>query len=473
MPVEIIMPKVDMDMASGTIADWFVAEGAAVEKGEPLFTFETDKSAMEVEAPASGVLHHRTAEGTEVPIGEAVGWLYAEGEAVGKPSTQGVTAGDTAADDVPAVDTPAEDRPAEHRPAKDRPAEDTPTGDGRSDDRQSADTPTGDTPSAADRESAQAPRAAGAAGGTRATPRARSLARDAGLDLASLRGSGPRGRIQSGDVRAATDGGPAARSVGDFTVETGPLAVTRAAHGTGAPLVMIHGFASDALSWTPLEGPLGRRPLIRIDLPGHGKSPARPVDGFEALLDEVGTAFDALSTEPVHLLGHSLGGAVCLALADSRPERVASLTLIAPAGLGPDIDGEVLAGICRATRPESLGPWLRELVADASLVTDAYVRLAMAGRAGPNLRAAQTAMASALFPDGVQAINLRRALARVSVPTRIVWGKGDVIIPWTHALQAPGRVGLHLFDGVGHLPHIEQADEVAAIIRAQLAEAVE
>ena len=83
MPVEVIMPKVDMDMDRGRIAAWHVAEGDTVARGDPLFDIETDKAAMEVEAPGDGTLHHVTAGvGDEVAIGQAVAWIYAEGEAV-------------------------------------------------------------------------------------------------------------------------------------------------------------------------------------------------------------------------------------------------------------------------------------------------------------------------------------------------------------------------------------------------------
>ena len=102
MPTEVIMPKVDMDMASGKIIAWYVDEGGTVDAGAALFEIETDKSAMEIEAPASGILHHRTPEGMEVPIGQPCGWLYAEGEAVGDPP--GATAPEAPA--TPEAETP-------------------------------------------------------------------------------------------------------------------------------------------------------------------------------------------------------------------------------------------------------------------------------------------------------------------------------------------------------------------------------
>src|SRR5271167_1221329 len=81
MAVEIVMPRVDMDMSSGRMGRWHAAEGAQVEKGATLFEIETDKAAMEVDAPASGVLKFIAAsEGDVLPVGACIGWIAAEGE---------------------------------------------------------------------------------------------------------------------------------------------------------------------------------------------------------------------------------------------------------------------------------------------------------------------------------------------------------------------------------------------------------
>ena len=443
MPTEVIMPKVDMDMASGKIMTWHIAEGASVAKGDPLFDIETDKAAMEVESPAEGILHHTAPEGMEIPIGTPCAWLYAEGEAVGEQPQP--FAGVNGAVAEPAAEP----------------------------DRAAPVAETAAHPSDAEETSPVAPVDDEAGGKTRATPRARALASAEGLDISEIPGTGPRGRVQADDVREALEArvpipAAAATAPAHFRPETGALAVTRSKSGTGTPVVLIHGFASDATSWATLEASLKHRPLIRIDLPGHGKSPKLRIDSFADLVREVRRAFDGLGLEQAHLIGHSLGGAVSLALADTRPRSLSSLTLIAPAGLGPDIDGAALAGICAANRPESLGPWLRRLVANEDLITDSYVRLAMAGRADANLRAAQNALADVLFPDGVQAFDLRAALDRIDLPTRIIWGRQDGIIPWKHALRAPGRISLHLFDGIGHMPQIECPEEISAILKGYL-----
>jgi pyruvate dehydrogenase E2 component (dihydrolipoamide acetyltransferase) len=156
MPVEIIMPKVDMDMARGKFALWHVKEGGSVEKGAPLFDIETDKSAMEVESPAAGRLHHVTAKpGEEIDVGATIAWIFAEGEAVGEAA-----AIQTAPEKFAAAPAPSTAMSAQIIPA--------------------------------------AP-----AGKIAATPLARRLARLNGLELSSVPGTGPRQRIQKADVEAA------------------------------------------------------------------------------------------------------------------------------------------------------------------------------------------------------------------------------------------------------------------------------
>jgi len=430
------MPKVDMDMTSGTIAAWHVAEGAEVKSGEPLFDIETDKAAMEVESPASGRLHHILAgAGSEVAIGKAIAWIYAPGEEVGAPP----------------------------------------------DDRSASPTPEAPD-SAAGEDTTVLPSIAPALPGSpdyqakpRATPAARHLARENALDLAEIAGSGPAGRIARGDVERAlrqARGTPHPTTSG-WQPEGGPLVVHRAGGGSGAPLVMIHGFAADSAGWQKLEACLpADRPVVRIDLPGHGRSPRRPVESFRSLARMVVEAFDAEGLEDVHLVGHSLGAALALALADVRPRRMAALTMIAPAGLGPEMNGAVLSGLARAGRKESLAPWLKQLTAEPQIVTESFVMAAMQARKDPALRAYQQDLAETLFPDSVQSFDLTPALDRLAVPAQIVWGRKDRVFPWKQALQAPGRVALHLLHDIGHMPHLEAPEEVAAVIGGRLKPAV-
>lgn len=78
--IEVILPKVDMDMESGVIAEWKVSEGDHVNQGDVLFEMETGKAMMEVEAPGTGVIRDLAPiTGEPVPVGRTVAWIDADG----------------------------------------------------------------------------------------------------------------------------------------------------------------------------------------------------------------------------------------------------------------------------------------------------------------------------------------------------------------------------------------------------------
>ncbi len=161
MPTEVIFPKVDMDMAEGKIAKWHVRDGQSVTKGEPIFEIETDKAAMEIEAPVSGVIQGiSVSEGDVAQVGAAVAWIYAMGET----PVEAVKAAPQAAA-APPVHTEAL------------------------------------VPSEILLPQTQ-PDFSGGGGKVAATPLARRLAREKGIDLKRVAGTGPRGRVQSEDVTA-------------------------------------------------------------------------------------------------------------------------------------------------------------------------------------------------------------------------------------------------------------------------------
>ena len=149
---------------------------------------------------------------------------------------------------------------------------------------------------------------------------------------------------------------------------------------------------------------------------------------------------------------------------DHRPRQIETLTLLSPAGLRPQINGDILDGMARANTAASLGPWLRMMMGDPSQLSDNYIQAAMLARKDPKLRRAQQALQTAIFPDHTQASDLSAALNRVTCPTRIVFGKKDQVIPWQHALRAPGHVGLHFFPEMGHLPAFENPDALLALL---------
>lgn len=431
------MPKVDMDMTHGTFATWHVAEGERVAQGAPLFDIETEKAAMEVEAPIGGHLHHVAARpGDRIAVGTTIAWLYAEGEEVGPPPEGPVAGQEPPAPPVPPVG------PSPRQVERPHP-----------------------TPLPSE------PVAPGVSVAIRATPAARAAARAEGVILEDIPGTGPRGRIQKDDVVGLRDLGKRETGVADrWAPEPGALHVTRRS-GTGLPILLIHGFAADSQSWAPLEKAFGpNQPLIRIDLPGHGKSPRRKLASFQALARTMVETFDeVVRAGRVHLVGHSLGGALALAISDIRPRKIASLTMIAPAGLGPEIDAAALSGIARASRIESLAPWLRRLTSTPEAISDDYAKAAFRSRSAPAMRSYQLDLGDVLFPDGVQAFDLRPALHRLAVPAQIIWGRDDRILPLRQAISAGGEVGLFLIDAAGHIPQFERPDRVARIVSRLIA----
>jgi pyruvate dehydrogenase E2 component (dihydrolipoamide acetyltransferase) len=154
-------------MESGTIVRWLKSEGDQVEKGEPLYELDTEKVTQEVEAEASGVLLKILAgEGEEIEVGKAIAVIGEEGE------------------DVPDAEPEAKEEPAEE---KEEPKEAAPKSEnGRPDEAAAA-----PEPQTADGER------------VKASPLARRIAREKGIDLRSLRGTGPEGRIVAEDVERA------------------------------------------------------------------------------------------------------------------------------------------------------------------------------------------------------------------------------------------------------------------------------
>jgi pyruvate dehydrogenase E2 component (dihydrolipoamide acetyltransferase) len=177
---------------------------------------------------------------------------------------------------------------------------------------------------------------------------------------------------------------------------------------------------------------------------------------------------DALGIQQAHLVAHSLGGAVAIALAEAAPGRVASLTLIGSAGLGPDIDGAYIEGFLAAKRRKDLKPVIARLFSDERFVTEPLLEQLIRMKRIDGVDAALRGIAAAAFPGGRQAIELRSALSDLPMPVRVVWGDADAIIPAAHA-EGLGRGTI--LPAAGHLAHVERPAEVAELVRELVAEA--
>lgn len=229
--------------------------------------------------------------------------------------------------------------------------------------------------------------------------------------------------------------------------------------GEGAtPLVLVHGFGGDLNNWLFNHPALAaERRVVALDLPGHGESSKTlqrgDLDELSQVLIEL---LDHLDIQHAHLVGHSMGGAVSLNLARLAPSRVRSLTLIASAGLGPEINGEYLQGFVEAGNRNALKPQLIQLFSDPGLVTRQMLEDMLKFKRLEGVDTALRQLAGALAEGNVQRHNLRAVVAQQ--PSLVIWGAEDAIIPATHANDLQAEV--EILPGQGHMVQMEAAEQI-------------
>ncbi|MET7242995.1 pyruvate dehydrogenase complex dihydrolipoamide acetyltransferase [Methylobacterium sp. EM32] len=202
MPINVLMPALSPTMEKGNLAKWLKKEGDTVKSGDVLAEIETDKATMEVEAVDEGVLAKIVVpEGTaDVPVNDLIALIAEEGEDPGSVQAGG---------DGPKAEAPAKgEAPASGKPQA--PAGNETPGGGTMSYERIDTAPEGARPSTGPSAGKPNGAAAAAPGGRLfASPLARRIAKQEGVDLAALQGSGPHGRIIERDVRAALEGGTA------------------------------------------------------------------------------------------------------------------------------------------------------------------------------------------------------------------------------------------------------------------------
>ena len=158
MAISVVMPALELGQETGKLVAWLKKEGDSVRKGELLLEIETDKAVMEVEALADGTLAGVTgAVGADVPVGQTIAWIVAPGEAIPTAASASLSVTNAVTDTTVAAKASA---PAQQRPA---------------------------------------------ASTAQLSPKARRMAKDAGIDISTVRGSGPGGEILASDIQASID----------------------------------------------------------------------------------------------------------------------------------------------------------------------------------------------------------------------------------------------------------------------------
>lgn len=230
--------------------------------------------------------------------------------------------------------------------------------------------------------------------------------------------------------------------------------------GQGTPVILVHGFGGNLENWILNQGALAAsgRAVAALDLPGHGESRKSVDDGsLDELASVVLAYMDFMDFGETHLVGHSMGSAVCLTVQQRAPDRVRSLSLIAPAGVGQAVNKEYIQAFTEAQTRRQLKPVLEQLFADPGLVTRQLVDDTLKFKRLEGMTEALQTIAAHSLGDTGRA--LQELAAQVSL--LVIWGSADRIIP----APDPGQwqqttVEYHRLEGMGHMVQVEAAEEV-------------
>ncbi|WP_143523983.1 acetoin dehydrogenase dihydrolipoyllysine-residue acetyltransferase subunit [Rhizobium rhizosphaerae] len=424
---DLTMPRLGETMEERRIAKWLKAEGDSFERGEAILEIETDKTIAEFPALFAGrILTLLKGEDETVAVGAPIARILAPSES--QPETAAAEALAPMTSDEPA---------GQVRQAQQGPAQST---------------------------------------RLRATPLARRLARARGIDLAQLKGTGRRGRIERDDVLAFAPQGraePTLQAASSLADEVSMAALTRgrmayldSAAGQGVPLLLLHGFAGDHTTWATIAAGLKRagRRVIIPDLPAHGLTEIKESDPF-GLGSDLVEFLARLGVDQVSVLAHSLGAVAAVTLAKAAPDRVRALTLIAPAGLGREIDTGFVDGMAGARHPGEVAHLLRRLSVQGNGPSESALAKLTTTLSAGRLTSLAGNLAGPLG-QRIDIIGLLQALpARLAI--RVLFGLEDRIIPWSQVAALPPRVAIHLLARAGHMPHWDQTREVLEILLSQ------
>lgn len=409
------MPKLGETMDEGIVVNWLIPEGASYARGDAMLEVETDKTVAEVPALYEGRLLRILAQpGDRLPVGAPIAEVEGQVEEMSQPE--------------PAL----------------MPAPDT---------------------SMLSAAPATAYGGSASVGRPRATPLARRTARQHGVSLDDITGTGRRGRIERADVERAAKGRAGLAQplpAGDalwLQSSAGRIAYTVAGTG-GRPYLLVHGFAGERSAWAQLSAAIARagHTAVALDLPGHGATEVDAED-LDVLSDAVARLAETLPGK-ITLVAHSLGAVAAMGAAARLHQKLARLVLLTPAGCGPRIGADFVHGMAGAQSTGEVAHLLRMLGPKGGALSDAALEQMTGEMARGRLRSLARLLAT---PDGRQRIDILRALAKATVPVAAIFGTEDQIVSATDALNLPLNVAAH-FLPTGHMPQWDAPRELADFI---------
>jgi pimeloyl-ACP methyl ester carboxylesterase len=428
MSLILTLPRLGETMEEGRIVGWIKRPGEPFRRGETLVEIETDKTVVELPAVVDGVLEEiLAAEGVQIRVGDPL--CRYVGEALKAQNHEG--------DSRSVAELEAAGAPFEHP------------------DRRLAALPT---------EFYRC----------RATPKARRMARQRGVELAAILGTGRRSRIEARDVetyvpratqKLESNAEPELHQGPGLQFSDAPLGCIAYREWSGQvarPLLLaIHGFGGDAQTWSLLARILSRRGqrVLALDLPSHGATPVI-AKGIDDLVELVGDFIDRLPEPSVDLVGHSLGGAVAARVALRLKKRVNRITLIAPAGVGTEIDAQFIDGLAQVNTGEGLRHLLQRIALRPPVLSSRELD-AMATSLGLGQRL--VALGANIVRDGRQQIDILSDLKSLEGRVRLIWGLDDRVIPWMQATRVGSGIPVHFIAKAGHMPQWDRPEKLASL----------
>ncbi|RWM19206.1 MAG: alpha/beta fold hydrolase [Mesorhizobium sp.] len=232
-------------------------------------------------------------------------------------------------------------------------------------------------------------------------------------------------------------------------------------------IVFLHGFGACREIWRDVMRPLAAEArVLAYDLPGHSHSlQCEGMGGAKPAARAILADLAARQLTKVHLVGHSMGGAVATLMALADPGRVASLTLLAPGGFGPEINAALLRRYAAASGRREIRASLAAMSASRSVPPDHVVDALCLMRKQPGQLQTLIDMAAAMTRDDRQGAIPRAQLHALDMPVMVVWGAEDPLLPVAQAEALPSHFHLHHVLDAGHMLVEEAPDLIAEIVR--------